>query len=111
MDPLLTVEEVRAWIREYDNGDEEDIRTNERISMLISTAEGYVKNACGAWYKDTPELINATKFIMLTLINDWWEHRSFMHETPRMTMQQRQSLQGLILQIQMANPEVILDEI
>lgn len=111
MDPLLTVEEVRVWIREYDNGDEEDIRTNERISMLISTAEGYVKNACGTWYKDTPELINATKFLMLTLINDWWEHRSFMHETPRMTMQQRQSLQGLILQIQMANPEVILDEI
>jgi len=111
LDPLLTVEEVRAWIREYDNGDEEDIRTNERISMLISTAEGYVKNACGTWYKDTPELINATKFIMLTLINDWWENRSFMHETPRMTMQQRQSLQGLLLQIQMANPEVILDEI
>lgn len=107
MDPLLTVDEVRTWIREFDNEGVEDFKVNENIKMLISTAESYVKKATGSWYRDNPELAGTSKFIMLTLINDWWENRSFIHETPRVTMQQRQSIQGLILQIQLGQPEVI----
>lgn len=105
--PILTVEEVRLWLREYDNGESEDLKTDNQLAMLISTAEGYVKSACGSWYRATPELEQKSKLIALSLVNDWWENRSLIQETPRMTMQQRQSLQGLILQIQMGNPEVI----
>jgi len=107
LEPLLTVDEVRGWITEYDNGDVEDLKANKQLEMLINVAEGYVKDACGAWYKDTEALKEKSKFIMLTLINDWWEHRGFIHETPRMTMQQRQSLQGIILHIQLGKPEVV----
>jgi len=107
LEPLLTVEEVRGWITEYDNGDVEDLKADKQLEMLIKVAEGYVKDACGAWYKDTVDLAEKSKFIMMTLINDWWENRGFIYETPRMTMQQRQSLQGMILQIQLGQPEVI----
>ena len=107
MDPLLTVTEVRTWITEYDNECVEDHNINKSLEMLIKTAEGYVKNACGEWYRDTPELADASRFIMMTLIKDWWDNRSFIHDTPRITMQQRQTLQGLILQIQMGKPEVL----
>lgn len=105
--PILTVEEVRTWIRAYDNGDTEDLQVNNQIEMLIKVAEGYVKDACGSWYRSTPALLGKSKLMALSLIYDWWENRSFIQETPRMTMQQRQSLQGIILQIQLGNPEVI----
>lgn len=106
MVPLLTVEEVRNWIRAFDNNTDEDAQDNTRLESLIKAAEGYVKNACGTWYKDNDDLKEASKMIVLTLVDDWWNNRSFVHESPKVTMQQRQSLQGLILQIQLGKPEV-----
>lgn len=106
MEPLLTPEEVRNWIREYDNNELEDVENNIRIKSLVKAAETYVKNACGPWYRANDDLKEASKMIVLTLVDDWWNNRSFIHESPRVTMQQRQSLQGLILQIQLGRPEV-----
>lgn len=111
MEDLLTVEEARQWLGLYDNGEAEDQKENTQLTMLIKTAESYVKKATGAWYRDNEDLSNASKLIMLTLVTDWYEHRGHTRETTKTTEvneKLRHSIQGLILQIQLGEPEVIV---
>lgn len=109
--PILTVAEARYWLNLYDNGEEEDIKTNTQLQMLIGAAEGYVEDATGPWYKATPKLISKTKLVMLMLVSDWNDNRSYTRETSKITQvsdKLRQTISGTILQIQLGNPEVVV---
>ncbi|NBI05768.1 head-tail connector protein [Senegalia massiliensis] len=103
---ILTVAEARSWIREYDNGTEDDILTNNIIELLIDNAESYLKEGVGDWYKATPELTTKSKLIALVLVNNWFENRDLTSNVEHVSEKVRHSITSTIQQMQLMKPEV-----
>lgn len=68
---ILSLEETKLWLRE----DNEDPEVKKQISMLISSAENYLKNATGIEYNSENKL---AKLFCLILITDWYENRELI---------------------------------
>lgn len=99
MEKLLTVEEVRPWIREFDNGSEEDKETNKILELLIDNAEIYIKNAVGPWYRSTPEIKTKAKLAALVLINNWYDNRDFTANVEHVSEKTRHSINSIFKQM------------
>jgi len=102
MEKLLTVREVRSWIREYDNGEVEDLEVDKILELLIDNAELYIKDGVGDWYKSTPEIKQKAKLAALVLINNWYDNRDFTANIEHVSEKTRYSINSIFKQMRYA---------
>jgi len=70
---MLTLDEVKAWIRQ--DSDEDD----DLIRIIIGAAETYLLNATGIKYDESNQL---AKLYCLILCADWYENRTLIGQQP-----------------------------
>lgn len=68
---ILNLEETKLWLRE----DTDDPEVLKQISMLIYSAENYLKNATGIEYDSNN---SQAKLFCLVLVTDWYENRELI---------------------------------
>ena len=102
MEKLLTVEEVREWIREYDNLTEGDASIDNILELLIDNAEIYINDAVGPWYRSTPEIEKKAKLAALVLVNNWYENRDFTANVEHISEKTRYTIHSIFQQMKYA---------
>lgn len=102
MEKLLTVEEVREWIREYDNKTDVDESVNHILELLIDNAEIYIKDAVGPWYRSTPDIESKAKLAALVLVYNWYENRDFTSNVEHVSEKIRHTINSIFKQMKYA---------
>lgn len=69
---IVSLDEVKTWLR-VDFSEDDAL-----LTMLISAAEAYLKNATGVEYDENNHL---AKLFCMTLISDWYENREMIGKT------------------------------
>jgi uncharacterized phage protein (predicted DNA packaging) len=96
---VLTVEEVKQFLRLEQDYTEEDIL----LTALRDTAEEYLKNATGITFDSTNLL---AKLFVQVLISDWYENRSFMVEG-KTSDKVRFTIQSILTQLRYSYVDVV----
>jgi uncharacterized phage protein (predicted DNA packaging) len=84
---IVSLDEVKTWLR-VDFSDDDAL-----LSILISAAEEYLKNATGITFDATNYL---AKIFCMTLIADWYENRELIGKA---SDQVRPILQSILAQL------------
>ena len=93
----LTLEEVKNFLR-LDTSDDDTL-----LGIYISTAEEYVKSACGRQVDlDNPK----SHTVMLMLVGDYYENRS-----PYGQAKYSQNVSTMLMQLQLETPQDTDDEV
>lgn len=93
----LTLDEVKNFLR-LDTSDDDTL-----LEIYISTAEEYVKSACGRQVDlDNPK----AHTIMLMLVGDYYENRS-----PYGQAKYSQNVSTMLMQLQLETPQDTDDEV
>ncbi|OLS02886.1 head-tail connector protein [Tissierella creatinophila] len=108
---IVSIVEVREWLRIYDNNTEEDLSIDQILNLLIDNAEIYIKNSVGDWYKSTPEIENKAKLATLVLVNNWYENRDFTSNVEHVSEKIRHTIHSLFQQMRYCYSEVEKNEI
>lgn len=66
---IVSLDEAKNWLRI------DFIEDDALLTMLISAAEAYLKNATGVEYDENNHL---AKLFCMTLISDWYENREMI---------------------------------
>jgi uncharacterized phage protein (predicted DNA packaging) len=94
---ILDLEETKNFLR-VDFTDDDTF-----ITMLISVADEYLKNATGIQFDSTNTL---AKLYCMCLISDWYENRNFSTDIRTLTVNEKvkYTLQSILLQLQFSYP-------
>lgn len=93
---ILGLNETKLWLRE----DTDDPEVLKQISMLIYSAENYLKNATGIEYDSQNK---QAKLFCLVLVTDWYENRELIGQ--KVSDKVRFTIQSMLAQLTYSKEE------
>lgn len=93
---MLTLQEVKDWLRLEQGDDTEDAL----LQSLIAAAEEYVRNAVPSYVDISTNPL--ARLLAMTLVADWYERREAVGEVRE---EMRPAVRALVSQLQNAYPD------